>query len=47
MITEHTKEVLLVVINFGGHEGFEVDLQVIHQLLKEYANGQNQFKIDI
>jgi DNA/RNA-binding domain of Phe-tRNA-synthetase-like protein len=37
MITDHTKQVLLIVINFGGHPDIETDLQMIRQLLKDYA----------
>jgi DNA/RNA-binding domain of Phe-tRNA-synthetase-like protein len=40
MISEHTCEVLLIVINFGGHNGFENDLQMIGELLIAYANAK-------
>jgi len=37
MIDEETKEVLLIVINFGGHAEFETDLEYITKLFKEFA----------
>lgn len=41
MITESTSQILLVVINFGGHENFENDLQVICDLVEKYCSGKN------
>jgi DNA/RNA-binding domain of Phe-tRNA-synthetase-like protein len=40
MITEQTKEVLLIVINFGGHAGFDADLDLIRSLFIRFADGE-------
>ncbi len=46
MITEKTSEILLVVINFGGHENFNNDLELISKLLRNYCSGDNiEFEI--
>ncbi len=46
MITEKTLQILLIVINFGEHEKFENDLNLISELLKKYCFGnQVQFEI--
>lgn len=41
MITEETSQILLIVINFGGHEGFENDLELILHYLRNYCSGDN------
>lgn len=41
MITEKTKTVLWIVINFGGHNNFEADLSKFDQLLQNYCSAQN------
>ena len=41
MITEKTKKVMLIVVNFGVKQGFEQDVNKIADLLKEFAQGQN------
>ena len=41
MITEHTKHIFLIVINFGGHPNFESELKEISGLLKKYCSGKN------
>lgn len=46
MISEKTKNILLIVVNFGGHENFHKDLLLITQLLKEYCNAID-IKIEI
>ncbi len=39
-ITEQTKRLLLIVINFGDHQNFLNDLLGIKRLLFDYANGK-------
>jgi len=39
MITEKTSKILLIVINFGGHENFSKDLELISDLIKKYCSG--------
>ncbi len=41
MITEHTKQIFLIVINFGGHPNFENELNEISELFKKYCFGKN------
>ena len=41
MITEKTLQILLIVINFGGHEKFDVDLELISDFLRSYCSGEN------
>ena len=41
MITEKTSQILLLVINFGGHDNFENDLQVICDLVINYCAGKD------
>ena len=41
MITESSSQILLVVINFGGHDNFENDLQIICNLVENYCSGKN------
>jgi len=46
MITKNTSQILLVVINFGRHDNFENDLEVISDLVENYCAGKNiRFKI--
>ncbi|MBN2779362.1 MAG: hypothetical protein JXR36_17155 [Bacteroidales bacterium] len=47
MITEKTTTVLWIVINFGGHNNFEVDLSKFDQILQNYCSAQNIQKIII
>ena len=46
MITEKTTQILLVVINFAGHDEFENDLNLISEFLKKYCFG-NQIQFEI
>jgi len=41
MITDKTSKILLIVINFGGHENFEKDLQIISDLIFRYCSGED------
>ncbi len=41
MITDHTREVLLIVINFGITRSFQQDLDKISDLLIQYANARD------
>ncbi len=41
MITDKTSKILLIVINFGGHESFEKDLQIIFDLIVNYCSGED------
>ena len=40
MITGKTKEILLIVINFGGHKNFNTDLLLISNLLKGFCSAE-------
>ncbi len=46
MITDKTSQILLIVINFGGHDEFEKDLNIISDLIQNYCFGEN-IKIEI
>jgi len=39
-ITQKTKKIFLVVINFGGHANFENDIILIKTLIEKYCNGK-------
>ncbi len=41
MVTEATKNVIAVIISFGGADGFERWAQRMSDLLKQYASGRN------
>ena len=41
MITEKTNEILLIVINFGGHKNFNTDLLLISNLLEGFCSAEN------
>ena len=41
MITEKTKDILLIVINFGGHSEFKTDLLLISNLLERFCSAEN------
>ena len=41
MITEDTRSVMLIVVNFGVEQGFEDDVKKIADLVKEYSSGKN------
>jgi len=41
MITETTKTILLVILNFGNHAGFQTDLKTITDFITEFADGYN------
>lgn len=41
MITEKTNEILLIVINFGGHKNFNTDLLLISNLLERFCSAEN------
>ncbi len=46
MITENTNRIFLIVINFGGHSGFENEMKEISELFKKYCEGK-EFGIKI
>jgi DNA/RNA-binding domain of Phe-tRNA-synthetase-like protein len=46
MITENTSKIFLIVINFGGHSGFENELKEISDLFVRYCSAEN-VKVDI
>src|SRR5260370_33694166 len=41
MVTEATKNVIAIIISFGGADGFERWAQRMSDLLKQYASGRN------
>ncbi len=47
MITEQTREVLLIVVNFGVEQGFESDLKTVKQIMEKYcaATGVQTFVV--
>ncbi|MCF6366702.1 MAG: hypothetical protein L3J35_10925 [Bacteroidales bacterium] len=46
MITAKTVEILLIVINFGGHDNFDADLKMISELIQKYCLG-SEVKIKV
>jgi DNA/RNA-binding domain of Phe-tRNA-synthetase-like protein len=43
-ITNDTKKILLIVINFGGQENFEFDLNIIAELIENFCSGKEIIK---
>ena len=41
MITKKTSEIFLIVINFGRHDNFEIELKQIRNLFADYCVGKN------
>ena len=41
MITENTERVMWIVFNFGGHEYFDKDLEIMASLVEKYNYGKN------
>ncbi|MBN2890839.1 MAG: hypothetical protein JXL97_03145 [Bacteroidales bacterium] len=41
MITENTTKLFLIVLNLGGHENFESEIELITDLVKKYCSGKN------
>lgn len=41
MISEDTKNILLIIMNFGGHKKFEEVLIYMSELLKKYCSAEN------
>ena len=41
MTSEKTTKLLLIVLNFGGHQNFETELDIICDKIKKYCAGKN------